>query len=60
MNFCKGDLSKGTKFNNIVYYDENIDNYEDEINADADLFEDNTFGTFLLCTNIDSLNLVMM
>ena len=60
MNFCKGDLNKGTKFNNIVYYDENIDNYEDEINSDADLFEDNTLGTFLLCTNLDSLNLVMM
>ena len=59
MNFCKGDLNKGTKFNNLVYYDENIDNYEDEINEDADLFEDNVLGTFLLCTNIDSLNLVM-
>ena len=60
MNFCKGDLNKGTKFNNLVYYDENIDNYEDEINADADQFEDNTIGTFLLCTNLDSLNLVLM
>ena len=60
MNFCRGDLNKETKFNNLVYYDENINSFEDEINADADLFEDNTLGTFLLCTNIDSLNLVMM
>ena len=59
MNFKKGDLNENTKFNNIIYYDENIDNYEDEINADGDLFEANTSGTFLLCTNIESLALIM-
>ena len=59
MDFSRGDLNENTEFNNILYYDENVDNYLEEINEDSDLFEDNTLGTFLLCTKIDSLNLVL-
>ena len=59
MDFNKGDLDKGTKFNNLVYYDENIDEYLDEINSDSDLFEGNTFGAFLLCNDIKTLNLIL-
>ena len=61
MNFAKGDLNQEIiiKYNNIVYYDENIDDHMEEIHEDSDLFERNTQGAFLLCTNIDSFNLLM-
>ena len=59
MSYYKGDLGKGN-LNNIIYYDENVDNYQDSINEDADFFENNTLGTFLLCTDIVSLNLTML
>ena len=59
MNFSKGDLDKNTKFNNLVYYDENVADYLDSINSDSDFFEGNTFGDFLLCNDLDSLNLIM-
>ena len=59
MNFNKGDLDTKTKFNNLVYYDENISDYLDSINSDSDFFEGNTFGDFLLCNDLDSLNLIM-
>ena len=61
MNFSKGDIDQDIiiKYNNIVYYDENIEDYINEIHEDSDLFEQNTQGAFLLCTNIDSLSLLM-
>ena len=61
MNFSRGDISQDViiKYNNIVYYDENIEDYKDEIHEDSYLFEKNILGAFLLCTNIDSLSLVM-
>ena len=60
-NFSKGDINqyKKIKYNNIIYYDENIEDYKDDIHEDSDLFEQNTQGAFLLCTNITSLNLLM-
>ena len=59
MNFSKGDLDTKTKFNNLVYYDENIQDYLDSINSDSDFFEGNTFGDFLLCNDLKSLDLIM-
>ena len=57
MNFSNGSI-EGQKFNNILYYDENISDYLKEINKDSDLFERYTPGAFILCTNIDSLKLI--
>ena len=57
MDFANGSID-GQKFNNILYYDENINDYLKEINKDSDLFERNTPGAFILCTNIDSLKLI--
>ena len=50
MNFSKGDIDEDIiiKYNNIVYYDENIEDYINEIHEDSDLFEQNTQGAFLL------------
>ena len=49
--------NKEQNFNNIIYYDENID-YLDSIIKDSNYFEVNTHGTFILCTNLESLKLV--
>ena len=46
------------KFNNIIYYDDNP--YDlNSINQRSDYFEKNTNGAFILCTNIESLKLVL-
>ena len=45
------------KYNNIIYYDENI-NKMGSINQDSDYFEKHTNGTFILCNNIESLQLI--
>ena len=45
------------KYNNIIYYDENID-YNYSINKDSDYFERQTQGAFIFCSNIESLRLV--
>ena len=57
MNFSNGSMEKDPVYNNIIYYDENH-NYLKYINKDSDLFERNTPGAFILCTNIDSLKLI--
>ena len=57
MNFANGSTTSEQKYNNIIYYDENID-FLSSINKDSDYFERNTPGAFILCTNIISLNLV--
>ena len=44
---------------NILYYDENIEKHLEEIHKDAILFERNTPGTFILCSNISSMLLVL-
>ena len=57
MNFSNGMAAGQKIFNNIIYYDENI-NYLNSINKDSDLFERVTPGAFILCTRLDSLELV--
>ena len=59
MNLPNGitELNKKSKFNNIIYYDENID-FINSLHRDSDYFEKITSGAFILCRNIDSLNLV--
>ena len=53
----KDDQTEEGKYNNIIYYDENI-NFIKDIHSDSDLFEKNTSGAFILCTNENSFNLV--
>jgi len=59
MNFPNGitDLDEIPKFNNIIYYDENI-NFINSVHRDSDYFEKITLGAFILCTNLDSLKLI--
>ena len=57
MNFSNGMAAGQKIFNNIIYYDENI-NFLNSINKDSDLFERATPGAFILCTSLDSLELV--
>ena len=57
MNYANGVINNDGKFNNIIYYDENI-NFLSSINEDSDYFERQTPGAFLLCTKLDSLKLV--
>ena len=57
MNFSNGSANGKTLFNNIIYYDENIDHIK-SINLDSDIFERATPGAFILCTSLDSLELV--
>ena len=57
MNFANGSLNEKKVYNNIIYYDENID-YLSDIIEDCDDFERVTSGAFILCTNIESLDLV--
>ena len=45
------------KSNNIIYYDSNI-NFSSNINKNIDDFEEITPGAFILCTNMDSFNLI--
>ena len=53
----KDSESEEEKYNNIIYYDENI-NFIKDIYNDSDLFEKNTPGAFILCTNEKSFDLV--
>ena len=55
MNFPNG--SGENKFNNIIYYDENI-NFQKSINRDSDIFERSTPGAFILCSDELSLNMI--
>ena len=57
MNFSNGSANGKKGFNNIIYYDENIDHIK-SINLDSDIFERVTPGAFILCTNLKSLNFV--
>ena len=54
MNFPNG----GNTFNNIIYYDENVNQYSKSVNKDSDYFERMTPGAFILCTNMKSLKLI--
>ena len=53
-------LEKNRKVSNIIYYDENIVKHLEEIHNDSDEFENATNGSFLLCTNMNSLNFTMI
>ena len=59
MDISNAKKEKIKKIANILYYDENIEKHSDEIHEDANCFERNTPGTFILCSNIFSLNLIM-
>jgi len=50
---------KNPRISNILYYDENINKHLEEIHQDCDYFERKTPGTFILSSNIFSLNLIM-
>ena len=57
MNISNVSNKDNEKFNNIIYYDPNINclsnNYQD-----SDYFERATPGAFILCTNMDSFKLL--
>ena len=57
MNFSNASANNDNKFNNIIYYDINVD-YISNIKQDSDFFERVTPGAFILCTNLDSLKLI--
>ena len=59
MGISQSIIENKNKTANILYYDENIVKHLDEIHQDAILFERNTPGTFILCTNISSMLLVL-
>ena len=59
MDISNAKKDKSIKTANILYYDENIEKHLKEIHHDSDYFERNTPGTFILCSNILSLNLVL-
>ena len=54
MGFPNGIIDSNKRFNNIIYYDENIE-YIKSIKKDSDIFENKTSGTFFLCSNLKSL-----
>ena len=57
MNFSNGNINGKKLFNNIIYYDENINNFK-SINQDINLFERITPGAFIFCTSLESLELI--
>ena len=57
MNFPNASITGENKFNNIIYYDENID-FKKKVYNDSDRFERNTPGAFILCTNELSFNMI--
>ena len=58
MNFENANANNDNKFNNIIYYDANIENLN-SIKKDCYYFEKITPGAFILCTNIDSFKLII-
>ena len=62
MNIPNGKINQKNikvKMANIIYYDENINKHQKSIHTDSDIFERKIPGTFILCTNLLSLNFVM-
>ena len=57
MNFPNGKIEGEEKYNNMIYYDENIE-HGPSINKDSNSFERHTPGPFILCTNLESLRFV--
>ena len=58
MTFANGSITGEQKYNNIIYYDENIDQFKSNVYKDSDIFENNTLGAFILCVSLDSLSLI--
>ena len=58
INFNEKKINKEEIFNNIIYYDSNIEKHKVEIYKDSNKFEKLTNGAFILCTNLDSLNVI--
>ena len=58
MSFSNGNFNNEEIFNNILYYDTNIEKHKKNIHHDSDKFERKTNGAFILCTNLDSLNII--
>ena len=56
MNYKNQFFEGEEKYNNIIYYDENIE-LCNSIYKDSDFFERYTPGAFILCTNLESLRL---
>ena len=57
MNFSNGSANGQKRFNNIIYYDDNIKHINSIID-DSNKFERDTPGAFILCTSLESLDLV--
>jgi len=57
MNFSNETVNGKKIFNNIIYYDENLNNKQ-SINKDIELFERVTPGAFIFCNSFESLELV--
>ena len=58
MNFANGIIQNEEKFNNIIYYDTNTEKYKKDVYGDSNIFEQITPGAFILCNNIDSLEII--
>ena len=58
MNFANGIIQNEEKFNNIIYYDTNAEKYKKDVYGDSNIFEQITPGAFILCNNIDSLEII--
>ena len=52
-----GYINEDHKYNNIIYYDENLD-FIEKIHKYSYIFEKNTHGAFILCTNLKSLEIL--
>ena len=57
MNFLDEKVEGEVKYNNIIYYDENI-GHNNYINKDSYYFERNTPGAFIFCNDLESLRFV--
>ena len=57
MEFPNGLIDSTNRFNNIIYYDENIE-FIKSIKKESDIFENKTSGAFILCSNLTSLSIV--
>ena len=57
MDFPNGSIKPEQEYNNIIYYDENVQ-MMGSIKQDCDYFERHTPGAFILCTSLNSLELV--
>ena len=58
MSFSNASVNNEEKFNNIIYYDTNIEKHKNDIHGDSDSFERETPGAFILCSNLKSLSII--